>query len=148
MYNTILVPLDGSNRSETILPHVESLAQHYTAKVVLVMVNEVLLRGAIGDGFNEIAFQEIYEETERKSKAYIEGITRIFHEKDIPCEYRLGYGAVVDSILQIANEVKADLVAMASHGKTGLARVFYGSVASGILNRIDRPLFVIRAISP
>ena len=54
-------------------------------------------------------------------------------------------GPVVSVILDVAEREKADLVAMASHGRTGLSRVFYGSVAAGILHKADRPLLLIRA---
>ena len=45
----------------------------------------------------------------------------------------------------VSEQEKADLIAICSHGRGGLARLFYGSVASGVLNRADRPLLVIRA---
>ena len=54
-------------------------------------------------------------------------------------------GPAVERILQIAEEENADLIAMASHGGGGLTRVFYGSVAAGVLNRANRPLLVIRS---
>jgi nucleotide-binding universal stress UspA family protein len=41
---------------------------------------------------------------------------------------------------------EADLIAMASHGRSGLSRVFYGSVAAGVLHRVDRPLLLIRSM--
>jgi nucleotide-binding universal stress UspA family protein len=145
MYNIILVPLDGSKRSEMVLPHVESLARNYRAKIVLITINEMMFSAGVVDAFSPMAFWELNEETEKKAKAYLEGLTREFHTKDIRCEYRLEYGRAVETILKIASEVKADLVAMASHGRGGMARVFYGSVASGIVNRIDRPLLVIRS---
>ncbi len=53
----------------------------------------------------------------------------------------MGSEARTDSIEQ----EDADLIAIASHGRTGLAQVFYGSVAAGVLQRIDRPLLLIRA---
>ena len=49
-------------------------------------------------------------------------------------------------IIDVAEREDADLIAMASHGHTGLARVFYGSVAAGVLNKADRPLLLIRAL--
>ena len=48
------------------------------------------------------------------------------------------------SILGAAQEEDADLIAMASHGRTGLASVFYGSKAAGVLQQIDRPLLLVR----
>jgi len=145
MYNIILVPLDGSKRSEMVLPHVESLARNYNAKIVLITVNELMFSAGTVDAFSPMALWEQREEAAKKSKAYLEGLTREFHTKDIQCEYRMEYGRTVETILQVASDVKADIVAMASHGRGGLSRVFYGSVASGIVNRIDRPLLVIRS---
>jgi nucleotide-binding universal stress UspA family protein len=52
---------------------------------------------------------------------------------------------VVDTIIQTAKEHAVDLVAMASHGRTGLERVFYGSVAAGVLQSVDRPLLLVRS---
>ena len=54
-------------------------------------------------------------------------------------------GPVVAVILDVAEREGVDLIAMASHGRTGLGRVFYGSVAEGILHKADRPLLLIRA---
>lgn len=59
----------------------------------------------------------------------------------------MAYGPVVEEIAQSAEREEADLIAMASHGRTGLARVFYGSVAAGVLHRLDRPLFLIRSLN-
>jgi nucleotide-binding universal stress UspA family protein len=46
----------------------------------------------------------------------------------------------------VAEDEKADLIAMASHGRTGFSRVFYGSVAAAILNQTEKPLLLIRAV--
>ena len=51
----------------------------------------------------------------------------------------------VEAIIKTAEREKADLIALTSHGRTGLSRVFYGSVAAGVLHRIDRPLLLIRS---
>jgi nucleotide-binding universal stress UspA family protein len=54
-------------------------------------------------------------------------------------------GNVVETIIRVAAEESADLIAMASHGRGGLSRVFYGSVAAGTLQQVDRPLLLIRS---
>jgi nucleotide-binding universal stress UspA family protein len=54
----------------------------------------------------------------------------------------------VEKIIEAANAEDVDLIAMTSHGRGGLSRIFYGSVAAGILNRIDRPLFIVRSRWP
>ena len=55
------------------------------------------------------------------------------------------HGPVVEAIIKAAEREKTDLMAFAGHGRNGLYRVFYGSVAAGILHRIDRPLLLIRS---
>jgi nucleotide-binding universal stress UspA family protein len=54
-------------------------------------------------------------------------------------------GPVVGTILDVAKREGVDLIAIASHGRSGLPRVFYGSVAAGVLHGVNRPLLVIRS---
>ena len=66
-------------------------------------------------------------------------------QKGIASEAHVVHGPVVETIIKIAERESVDLIAMASHGRTGLQRVFYGSVAAGVLHRADRPLLLIRS---
>jgi len=66
--------------------------------------------------------------------------------KGVVATSRVEEGDVAKVILEVAEDEKADLIAMASHGRTGLPRVFYGSVAAGILNQTEKPLMLIRAV--
>jgi nucleotide-binding universal stress UspA family protein len=144
MYNTILVPLDGSERAELILKHVEDIAQHYQAKVVFLEVIEPPQTVVAPDGIY-VPDQNILEERRQEVETYLAAKHSEFREKGINATVHIAYGRVVDEIIETAERENADLVAMASHGRTGLARVFYGSVAAGVLHRIDRPLLLIRA---
>ena len=145
MYKTILVPLDGSKRAEAILPHVEELARLYEAKVVFLQVIEPTYPIM---GPQEV-YVELYEQSRErrieKAESYLAALKEGFREKGIETRVRVGDGPVVEEILNAAECEGAGLVAMASHGRTGLSRVFYGSVAAGVLHRIDRPLLLIRS---
>jgi nucleotide-binding universal stress UspA family protein len=145
MYHRILVPLDGSQRAEAILPHVEDLAQRYQAKVILLQVVEPdpLLIGP--DMVYPIVDQQIVEERIKKAEDYLSAQQAKFGQKGIEATTFVRHGPTVEEIIKRADREGADLIAMASHGRTGLSRVFYGSVAAGVLNRIDRPLLLIRA---
>ncbi|MFN8457258.1 MAG: universal stress protein [Anaerolineae bacterium] len=143
MYTTILVPLDGSKRAETILPHVENLALCYGAKVILLQVIEPLPLPI--DGGNPIPDMVEHEHHQQAAQAYVAARQGELREKGIECKCMVVQGAIVAEIIAAAQREHADLIAMASHGRTGLARVFYGSVAAGVLHRIDRPLLLIRA---
>ncbi len=145
MYNTILVPLDGSKRAEAILPHVEQLAQRYEAKVVFIQVIEPppLM---VTPGQPELGlYQQELELRTEDVESYLKRIHGEFREKGIQARFEFEQGPVVDAIIDAAARHAADLIALASHGRSGLAQVFYGSVAAGVLQRIDRPLLLVRS---
>ena len=145
MYKTILVPLDGSKRAEMILPHVEEIARRYGAKVIFLQIFEDPIMS-----FNDevIDIPKYHRERDRKTKeveSYLAGLEGEFKEKNIRAKKIVSCGAVVQSILNTAERESADLIAMTSHGWGSLHRVFYGSVAAGVLHRVDRPLLIIRS---
>ncbi|MGD8403943.1 MAG: universal stress protein [Anaerolineales bacterium] len=147
MYKTILVPLDGSKRAEAILPHVEELAQRYKARVVFTRIVEPPPL-VIPPGQPDVTiYKSELEQRTEEAELYLKGIQGEFEEKGIDARRDLGKGPVVEAIVNAAMRHDADLIALASHGNSGLAQVFYGSVAAGILQRVDRPLLLIRSIS-
>jgi nucleotide-binding universal stress UspA family protein len=146
MYKTLLVPLDGSKRAEAILPHVENLAQCYQAKVILLQVVVPPKPAIRHDSFYEAVTREEVEQWTQEAQAYLAALQNAFQQKSIEVETRVIQGPVIEAITDEAERQRADLIAMASHGRTGLARVFYGSVAAGVLHRVDRPLLLIRSL--
>jgi nucleotide-binding universal stress UspA family protein len=147
MYKTILVPLDGSKRAEAILPHVEDLAQRYQARVILLQVVEpepvIVATEPVYTGYDP----ERHLLRVRAVENYLKMRRGEFQEKGIETQIILGDGPIVEEIINIADRENVDLIAMASHGRTGLPRAFYGSVAAGILHRIDRPLLLVRSVN-
>jgi nucleotide-binding universal stress UspA family protein len=144
MYKTILVPLDGSKRAERILPHVEELANRYRAKVIFVSAREFIFAAGVEGSFIEFNKKDFDAQT-KEAESYLKKISEKFRRKDIKTKTVVVNGPAVERIIQIADKENADLIAMTSHGEGGIGRVFYGSVAAGVLNRIDRPLLVIRS---
>jgi nucleotide-binding universal stress UspA family protein len=69
-----------------------------------------------------------------------------FREKGIDAEVRVTEGPIAREITDMAEGEDVDLITMSSHGRSGLSRVFYGSVAAGVLHRIDRPILMIRSL--
>jgi nucleotide-binding universal stress UspA family protein len=152
MYQTLLVPLDGSPRAETILPHVEKLAIQFKAKVIILQVVELPFQ-FVTPTFYETTIQmdvihEHLEEFKRKKEeisAYLAGIQAGLQKKGIDAGFFVEQGGAVETILSVAQRENADLIAVASHGRSGLSRVFYGSVAAGIMQKVDRPILIIRS---
>ena len=145
MYKTILVPLDGSKRAESILAHAESLAVAFGAKVVLLQVVEPSV--SIVTPYDMVPYYDP-KEAERmieEAKQYLGGKEGELRALNIDAKSCVENGPVVAGILEVAEREGADLIAMASHGRTGLGRVFYGSEAAGVLNKANRPLLLVRA---
>lgn len=147
MYGTILVPLDGSQRAEVILTHVIELAKKFTAKVILLEAVEQKL-AYTGDLEVSASSAKVDEELAKQIKnaeSYIKGVKEKLEQQGIQVTTRIMQGPPVEAIIAMAKEENVDLIALASHGRSGLARVFYGSVAAGILHRAERPLLLIHA---
>jgi nucleotide-binding universal stress UspA family protein len=148
MFKTILVPLDGSKRAEKILPYIEDLAMARESRVFFLEVIEPATFVAAASEVIPYYSQEIVESVFNGAKAYLGALTDEFRTKGLDATSLVKEGLVVHTILEVAECEKADLIAMASHGRTGLTRVFYGSVAAGILQQADRPLLLIRSADP
>lgn len=145
MYQKILVPLDGSERAEAILPHVETIALSFKATVLLVQVAEP--PAILSNPYDMMpdTHQEAYQVQLEAARTYLEAQSGRLRERGILTASKLVEGPAVAMIIETAVLENVDLIAMASHGRSGLARVFYGSVAAGVLHRIDRPLLLIRS---
>lgn len=147
MYQTILVPLDGSKRAEAILPHVEELVSGRKSKVILLQVIEPSTTTITPYDMVPFYDTELAARVIEEAKTYMAAQQGALQEKGIDAEALVAQGAIVRSILEVAEQKKVDLIAMASHGRRGMGRVFYGSVAAGVLHAADRPLLLIRAES-
>jgi nucleotide-binding universal stress UspA family protein len=145
MYNNILIPLDGSKRAEAILPHVEDLARRCGAKVIFLQVVEPIPLVVGLQGAPIVPPQQEFEQRTKQAESYLAALREEFQGKGIETDTRVVYGPVVEAIIDAAESEGADLIAIASHGRSGLSQVFYGSVAAGVLHRVDRPLLLIRS---
>lgn len=149
MYRKILVPLDGSEHAEAILPHVERLAAQFHSAVTLMQVVEIQA-GAEGVellpmGGSAVGMAvTVAEENQRFTEAYLNKIKSRLQTKGIVATVRTAFGSVVDKVLAAARQENVDLIAMASRGRTGAACLLSRCVTARFLQRSDRPLLIIR----
>ena len=144
MYKKILVPLDGSKRAEAVLPHAEEMANRYGADIIFLRVEELFVMLEWDEVVDLAECHEKFDTRKKASESYLSQLKTKFRDKGIKTEARVVYGPVVKSILTEAEEMDVDIIVMASHGLSGLPRTFYGSVTAGVLQKIDRPLLIIR----
>lgn len=146
MYSTILVPLDGSKRAEAILSHVEEMAKKLGARIILLTCVEqkLLYPGDLEISAMVLKEEDMVQQIET-AKSYLQEVQTKLEQQGVKVSTTVMQGPPVQAILAVAAQENVDLIAIASHGRSGLGQVFYGSVAAGILQRADRPLLVIRA---
>jgi len=125
----IVVPLDGSHRSGSILPHVAPLAKATGAKLLFMTIVEPRSRH---DYPVEVVARNVFREQKR------------LHNQGIQTELAIRYGDPVVEILSFGDVQNADMVALSTHGRTGLERALYGSVAESVLRKGRLPLLVLR----
>jgi nucleotide-binding universal stress UspA family protein len=169
MFRKILVPLDGSQLSETVLPAVEEIIGDTNAEVTLLTVADSPAPiGAVsvepGSVRDVVTAPTAVEPTLEQRVVIREGETQPQAEQRIKDEldtYFAGsargldalgtltsrkvlFGDPVDTIVDYAKQERFDLIAMATHGHSGLARLFAGSVASRVLESADLPVLLVR----
>jgi len=137
MFKKILVPLDGSKVAEKILPRVEKLVEFCRAEVHLLQVVVSY----------KIEPQEEKKEREQLIKDgqdYLERIAARLRKRRIKAHAVVAYGKDAVQICDFARKNKFDLIAMATHGRSGLTRWALGSVADKVLSCSRVPVMLYR----
>lgn len=138
----ILVPLDGSHLAEKALPVAEELATEWQAPILLVqVVPETVL---FSPGLPEAAHYYDNAEDVKVAHAYLD---RISEGLRTPVEVSVVTGRTVDVLVEVVNERQMTDIVMASHGRTGPARVILGSVADGLIHQLLCPVVVVPALA-
>jgi nucleotide-binding universal stress UspA family protein len=132
MFTTILVALDGTPEGTTVLPVARALARARQAELLLVRVTATVLESAPE---NAAASQ------------YFADVVRDYDLAELNVRGELRHGDVVEQLLAAASEANADLIAMATHGRSGVARAWFGSVTERVLAESPVPVLVLRADS-
>lgn len=144
----VLVPLDGSAVSEQALPHARQIASAFGARLTLLRVGKILAPEALGIPELSMALaselQQHQVKVESKLLEYLEQLALPMREQGLEVVTDVELGDAATIICQTADSERVDLVVMTSHGRTGLARFLYGSVAERVLHNIRCSLLVVR----
>ncbi|MEW5959210.1 MAG: universal stress protein [Chloroflexota bacterium] len=144
MYTNILVPLDGSTFAETALPHVSALAAKFGCKVTLVIIFETPQIYQFIDKTDGV-LDDIHQAAIRQASDYLEGVKANLTAEGHSVEIKVIEGGhVAGLILEAIEESGADLVVMSTHGRSGLDRWRFGSVAQRVARHSPVPVVLIR----
>jgi nucleotide-binding universal stress UspA family protein len=134
LLKTILVPLDGSPLSEQAIPFARALAHGEGAKVLLLRAVPKRKPFTPGDHLDEAA----------DARAQLESVAEMVREAVIDAETCIREDEPGLAITEAARERQAQLIVMSTHGRTGLSRAMYGSVADHVLRNASAPLLLVR----
>lgn len=141
MYKKILVPLDGSTLAEAALPHAEAIAKSEDAEIILLRVP---IFPASGFFASEPSLAvKIHEQEQAEAVNYINAKMQELKKAHIKVSVVTQDGAVPDTILAVAEETHADMIAMSTHGRTGVKRWLMGSVADKVVHHAHIPVMLI-----
>jgi len=150
MFKKILVCLDGSELAEQILPYAVEEALHFQSKLVLFQVVPepvAFSPGIPGAASIPIRTDTMLEEAKKalnEARAYLEDIATPLRKKDIQVEAVSILGGAGEAILSYAEGNNINLITIATHGRSGLRRGVFGSVADYVLRESGLPMLVIR----
>jgi nucleotide-binding universal stress UspA family protein len=142
MYKRVIIPLDGSPLAEAILPFILDIAGPLDMEVVLVRVVPPVPPQVV-EGTRQVIVEDV-EARLAEARAYLEPLAAALAAKGVRVQSVARHGEPVREILAAAREVGADLIAMTTHGRSGLGRLLFGSVAEAVLRQADIPVFLLK----
>ena len=151
MFSKILIPLDGTPECEAALVPAIELARKFDSAVILLSVTAgygnilgATAAESFGSSGSVAAAAAVAEANEDVAAAYLEGIRQ---SHGAPAwQTVLAEGNSADEIVDHARELGADLIVMATHARSGLKRLFIGSVSEDVIRKCGIPVLVVHTL--
>ena len=143
MYKRILIPLDESSLSHAILPHVQAVAQGLDSEMILLHVipNPV---PQFAPSTHPLAW-DITKDERKDIERHLKNLCAEMEKKGARVTYLMRDGPVAETILEVADIMQADMIAMSTHGRSGAQLILLGSVTYQVVRHSPLPVLVIRA---
>ncbi|MGB1285432.1 MAG: universal stress protein [Aggregatilineales bacterium] len=143
-YQRIVVPLDGSPWSEGAIPHAVTIARNNEAEIILLHI----LKPPVSEYADQLALAGQDEQLDRIREMMKQKLVSIRNElrgQNIKCIVQMIEGAgIAHLICDYINDNDIDMVVMSTHGRSGLARFVFGSVAHKVMQDVHVPVMLIR----
>lgn len=131
MFNTIMIPTDGSEHAKRAEDMALALAKELNSKVVAVHIID-----------DKLIYP--YEVLEDEGKTILNNVQKKGQENGVEVNEILIVGSPTHDMRKITEKAGADLVVISPHGKTGLEKLLMGSVAENALKKIDLPVLLVK----
>jgi nucleotide-binding universal stress UspA family protein len=144
---SVIVPLDGSELAESVLPAVTELANKLDLEIILFRAFNIpysIYAGA--DGYYAINFDQLIAEIKDEATTYLEKKTEELKRKGTEkVSFLVKEGLGADEIISLGRQTPDNLIAMCTHGRSGVKRWVLGSVTETVVRHCGDPVLVIRA---
>jgi nucleotide-binding universal stress UspA family protein len=151
-FEKVLLPLDGSPFSETSIPHLEKLIKGTEAEIILLRVSEPPIVPSDRSPAIKPSWEEyrdmLMAEVQQQALEYLKRIKATFEGRGAKVRSQVVLGKATESILQVAQKENVDLIAITTHGRTGVSRWVYGSVVNRVVEESLQPVLLIRPSVP
>src|SRR5438874_2492931 len=156
MFESILIPLDGSQSAEAAVTPAEEIAQRFGSQVHLFhavtpideVLEESLPFAAVLSQSDDLRQQFMTRQLEHESAArvYLNSIRERLAMKGIKAQVHLETAPVIDAVLRYVNEAKITAIIMTSHGHGGREFRLYGNIAGELLRRATVPVLLLHPV--
>ena len=142
---TILLPTDFSECATFALSYATSLARQFGARIICVHVIEPVVPAVGYTGITEpLPVAEISEQLEDSAERELPKIAEHEECAGLDIEEVIAHGDSASEIVRVAGERGVDLIVIASHGRTGLGRILFGSTAEAVVRHAPCPVLVVK----
>lgn len=141
MFDTILVPLDGSQLADCVLPHVVAISRSFDAEIILLRMLEKNQAGTSAQMFDLLNWQI----NKTKSALYLEKIKARIQELQVRAHTVVVEGLVAEGIIEYAQTQGMKLIVLSSHGRNGLTQWGISSITQKIILSAQTSLLIVRA---
>ena len=142
MYKRVMVPLDGSRLAEGILPFILQIAGPLDLEVVLVRVVQPIPPQAL-EGTGHVVLDDVPARL-REAREYLAPVAADLRGRGVRLTTDARHGDPVAELVAAARDAGADLIAMTTHGRSGVGRLLFGSVAEAVLRQANVPVLMMR----
>jgi len=141
-----MVPLDGSELAECVLPHVEAIAKGCNVgKITLIrVVTPLHLHGGVESRLSPEERRRLEADSTDIARNYLDQVVKRLTDIGIAAKSEVLYGNVIDKLVDYADRNGVDLTVIATHGRSGVSRWVWGSVADRILRSAYMPVLMVR----
>ncbi|MFH1652070.1 MAG: universal stress protein [Chloroflexota bacterium] len=151
MNERILVPLDGSKVGEAALPYIEDLVTKFKKEIkievtLLQVISSLTYYVVAGEAGVPVPYTEPeLAELKNRADTYLERMGKSLRDTGATVKTRVSAGDAAEEIIKTAEEINADMIAMSSHGRSGISRWAFGSVTAKVLRAGVGPILTVRA---